>query len=268
MSAEASFRQCISRMVDGDLRTRLRASVAEVVVASQKYAAAASAAALSGLERSDFKLSTVSKTEMVGVYDKRMVKGAGRSIYDELRNVTARCPLCGYRDVTSLDHHLPKAGYPALAVTPLNLVPACGPCNHVKRNEAPESEDGQTLHPYFDDVESDLWLKGEVVAVTPAAVRFFVDPPPSWTVTLAARVRAHFNKFRLADLYAAQAAQEITEIRHYLRALLAQQGPVAVSRHLTEQAASRAAAHVNSWQAATYAALAESHWFCSGGFDV
>jgi hypothetical protein len=35
---------------------------------------------------------------------------------------------------------------------------------------------------------------------------------------------------------------------------------------VTHMAASRAHAHTNSWQTATYKAFAASTWFCGGGF--
>jgi 5-methylcytosine-specific restriction endonuclease McrA len=268
-SAEATYRTCISRVMNRDLRTRLNAVVQEVVDADLAYDTAAALTRLHILQAVDFELSAISAEEMVNVYDSRMVKGAGRPIYDGLRSaaVGGVCPLCGHRDVTSLDHHLPKARYPALAVAPLNLVPACGPCNHVKSTDAPVSSDGQTLHPYYDDVESDSWLKAEVVQSAPAAVRFLSDPPATWDPSLSARVSNHFSTFRLGSLYSAQAAHEITNIRYHLKQLLAGNGMSAVRQHLEEQANSRADAHTNSWQTAMYAALATSDWFCAGGFE-
>ena len=40
-----------------------------------------------------------------------------------------KCPFCGIGTVSTLDHYLPKSKYPALAITPKNMIPACRDCN-------------------------------------------------------------------------------------------------------------------------------------------
>jgi hypothetical protein len=162
----------------------------------------------------------VTADEMSAIYTGRMAKkgGPGRSIYDELMATPAhgRCPLCGHRQVSTLDHHLPKAHYPALAVAPVNLVPSCMDCNKAKTNTFPLASEDETLHPYFDDIEDDPWLRADVIHTAPAALRFYVDPPAEWDDTITARVRLHFKIIGLGALYAAQAAEEMLNIRHYL----------------------------------------------------
>ncbi|MGC4749021.1 HNH endonuclease [Micromonospora sp. DT201] len=243
----------------------------DVVRASTTYAAAAAEASIHSLVDSAFSLSAVSAKEMVGVYEGRMAKkgSAGRFIYDELMLAAkhGRCPLCGQRSVSTLDHHLPKSSFPALAVDPLNLVPACSDCNKAKSSSIPVSRHEETLHPYFDDIEKDLWLRARVVEVGPAALIFFVDHPVGWTEIMFARASLHFKTFGLSGLYSSQAAQELNNIRFGLSQIFDRGGEAVVKQHLREQAVSRSAAHTNSWQAATYRALAENEWFCRGGFE-
>ncbi|MFD0732281.1 HNH endonuclease [Planotetraspora mira] len=262
---------CISRIRNKQLQERLKLSEEEVVAAADSYAAAAQQTMLHSLDDSDFNLSLVSKDEMIEVYERRMAKkeAAGRAIYDDLISAPAhgRCPLCGQRIVSTLDHHLPKTLYPALAVDPLNLVPACADCNKLKMNKAPSASAEETLHPYFDNVENDPWLHAEVIEIAPAAVRFYVSPPPQWNDTLLRRVRLHFKTFNLAALYASQAAQELNNIKYILSQILSKNGPDQVREHLCDQAISRRVANINSWQTATYAALSSSTWFCEGGFE-
>src|SRR5262245_19880217 len=80
-------------------------------------------------------------SEMVAVYDNRLVKktAPGRRIYDKIFTSAPndKCPLCGHRNVKTLDHYLPKALFPALTVTPINLIPACSDCNKAKLSTAP-----------------------------------------------------------------------------------------------------------------------------------
>ena len=87
------------------------------------------------------------------------------------------CPLCGLRKVSTIDHHLPKAHHPALIAVPADLVPACMDCNMAKGDTVPGNEYKQTIHPYFDDVDSETWLFAEVGETTPPAIRYFIQPP-------------------------------------------------------------------------------------------
>jgi hypothetical protein len=165
-----------------------------------------------------------------------------------------------------LDHHLPKSRYPALAVAPLNLIPACMDCNKAKLERIPHSSAEETLHPYFDNVEDDEWLHAAVIQSVPAAVVFYPEPPAAWGAVMAARVVGHFSVFGLARLYGVQAAVELQNIRFHLGRLLTEAGPAGVRAHLIVVAQSCEQASVNSWQTAMYKALAASDWFVSGEF--
>jgi hypothetical protein len=190
-------------------------------------------------------------------------------VYDKLLAVPINgiCPLCGLRTVSTLDHHLPKASFPALAVTPINLVPACSDCNRAKIDILIVGPDEQTIHPYFDDVENEPWLAAEIAVNNLVSVRFIVDAPRNWNALKTARVEYHFSIFKLAALYAAHAAEELAGIRFQLNLIFDRGGQDAVRAHLAEQADSRESSHVNSWQTAFYKAAAASTAFCSGGFD-
>lgn len=270
LDTEETYAMCISRVRSAALKTRLEAVTADVVIAADEYEAAAIAAELHTIASADNVGALVTRDEMAKVYAYRMVKkGApGRPIYDELLASAPhdRCPLCGQRIVSTLDHHLPKARFPALVVTPINLIPACADCNKLKLDAVPEAAEEVMLHPYFDDIEDDRWLYAEVTEKVPAGVRFFVVPPESWDELTGVRVELHFSVLQLSPLYAAQAAQELVSIRFYLSQLHVAGGADAVQAHLLEMAESTAHAHTNAWRTATYEAFAESAWFCSGGF--
>jgi len=161
---------------------------------------------------------------------------------------------------------MPKMRYPALVVTPANLVPACADCNKAKLEAAPLSSLDATLHPYFDNIEDDLWLEARVLQTYPAALRFGVKSPSHWLVEMTARVEYHFNLLSLSSLYASHAAEELISIRHGLSGLHERAGASAVRQHLADRAASSARGRTNSWQTAAYRAWAGSAWFCDRGF--
>ena len=266
------FAACTSRIRDPDLKLRMRSVAHLVVAASADFDGLAAQTRLHQFARQAVVGGVVSTAEMEAVYTQRMAKKSapGRDAYDELFNSApnGKCPLCGHRTVSTLDHHLPKAHYPVLSVVPLNLVPACGDCNKSKLAALPTSENEETLHPYYDNIEGERWLYAEVVVGTPAALRFRVQPPANWSLVLAERVALHFKTLGLGALYSAESADELLNIRGQLETIHAAGGAALVETELRERAASCRRARMNGWRTAAFEAFADSAWFCGGGFSL
>lgn len=269
-SARSTYTTCIARVRNAGLAARLAAATTTVVDAADDFDLAAARGELHQIAPVAIVAPDVTSEEMCKVYTQRMAKSGapGRSIYDEifLSSPQGRCPLCAQRPVATLDHHLPKARYPALAVAPLNLVPACSDCNKAKLNAVPTRAEDVALHPYYDDLGEDSWLIARVVESQPTALRFRVDVPTAWGSVLAARVMNQFRALGLAKLYASEAAVELINIRHQLVTLWAIKGAAGVSTELEQRAVSCEAGWPNGWRAAAYRAWYQSHWFCDGGF--
>lgn len=210
---------------------------------------------------------TVDHTRMVWLYDVRFVAGPAREIYDKLRALAPHdiCPLCGHNHVSTLDHVLPKTAYPAYTVTPINLVPSCMDCNVAKRTSQPANAHSNPIHPYFDDLDGDVWLVAEFVDQSPT-VTFSVNPPASWSVDLKARVLNQFKILNLSRLYASNASSELSQQSEALRRVFDRGGPVDVATFLGDQCASREAYRRNSWQSALYRCWASSPFFCNEGW--
>jgi len=270
LDAEDVFAACISRIRDQELSQRMADVTDDIVDASEEFDDAAAHNRLHQIARQAMVGGLVTRAEMEAVYTNRMAKkGApGRDAYDTLFTSApqGKCPLCGHRTVSTLDHHLPKAHYPALAVVPLNLIPACGDCNKAKLASLPGTASEETLHPYFDDISDDRWLYADVIEEEPAALRFFVNAPAHWAAVLAARVDLHFRTFGLAKLYAAEAADELLNIRHQLQIIHAVGGAAMVCAELEERAKSSSVIRLNGWRTVTFETFADSVWFCEGGF--
>lgn len=266
------FATCISRIRDADLRQRMLAVAVEIADASEAYDELAANGRLNEVLRDAPGGGSVTTAEMEAVYTQRLAgkKGPGRPIYDTQISLApqGKCPLCGQRSVSTLDHHLPKAHYPTLSVTPVNLVPACSDCNKAKLAAMPEQPEDVALHPYYDDIDAQQWLQGVVLQAAPAAVSFSVMAPAAWDPVLSARVELHFQRLGLARLYAAEAADELLNIRHQLVRLHAIGGPNLVQHELAERADSCRQVRRNGWRTVTYDALAVSDWFCNGGFAL
>ncbi|WP_315812466.1 hypothetical protein [Bradyrhizobium sp. SZCCHNR2028] len=253
------------------MAARLSAATQAVVNASREFDRAAQRGRIHQIKTHEVVAPDVTVEEMEKVYTQRMAKtGApGRDIYDEIFSASpqGRCPLCTQRSVTTLDHHLPKARFPALAVAPLNLVPACSDCNKAKLVAVPTRAEEVGLHPYYDNLGDDVWLKAQVIERRPTAVKFKVVAPAAWDAVLSARVLHHFRALGLASLFASEAAEELINIRHQLTTLRAADPVNGVRRELRRRAESCAAARPNGWRTAAYRAWCECDWFCDGGFQ-
>jgi hypothetical protein len=266
-----TFTICISRVRNAALKARLQGVTQVVVDASAAFDVAGRAQALHQIVRGAVVGADVTAIEMEKVYSQRMAKvGApGRDVYDELIGAAPqdKCPLCGHNSVTMLDHHLPKAYYPVLAVVPLNLVPSCSDCNKTKLASIPHGAEDVSLHPYFDNIDNYRWLRATVIETRPAALRFYVETDNRWGAILQHRVQNHFNMLRLGQLYASEAAEELVNIRYGLTQLRAAAGIESVKSDLNDRALSCAHARRNGWRTSAYEAWATSDWFCNGGFE-
>lgn len=271
-SPEEVFRICISRIRDAGLKNRLESCEAKIIASSQEFENKVVNGKLHTIPTSNNISGIVTVEEMQKVYSNRMVRKSspGRPVYDKLMAlpVHGRCPLCGQRIVSTLDHHLPKAYYPALAVSPINLVPACKDCNFLKKDKVPQTGEQETIHPYFDDIEGDFWLKCDVIEESLVSFIFYASPPLDWDNQLSKRIKYHFNVLKLAELYASHAAEEFANIYSSLKIVFDAGGKKATMDHLKDSALSRSGVFKNSWQTAMYKSMASNDWFCSGGFLI
>ncbi|HTM67350.1 MAG TPA: hypothetical protein VL093_13565 [Flavipsychrobacter sp.] len=212
-------------------------------------------------------LGSIGKEEMVWLYEYKMVQRNGRDYYDYIRASApfGKCPLCSVREVETLDHYLPKTQFPALAITPINLVPSCSPCNTGKKIKYPRTTAEQTLHPYYDDIEKDNWLSAHLIKTDPIGFHFFVNAPEAWDHVKADRVKNHFESYGLDELFSAKANEELRGSQSYHQALFNHSSEL-LKFHLEESGKSRALnLGVNSWQAVMYKTLASDEWFLSEG---
>jgi 5-methylcytosine-specific restriction endonuclease McrA len=260
---------CLTAIGDPDLKARLEAIGPSLNAAAVTYHAGANAAALHLMPRVT-SVGTVSKDELIALYSYHLSSSSGtaRPVYDQIKNAVPnkKCPLCGIGTVAALDHHLPKAKYPDLAIVPVNLVPSCHSCNDTKKARFPKNAGEQTLHPYYDSrLLAQQWIKATLDYGSPPAIIFSASPPPSWSAVDQTRVERHFTVCGLAVAFTANANDELGPLKARLEMVESRGGQPAVQAHLAEGARSYAQ-RPNSWQLAMYQTLAADSWFTAGGF--
>lgn len=264
------FDICISKVQDDDLKERLENCKPLIVTAVTDYKAKAPNIELHTIATHDLINGNVTKDEMKKVYSGRMVGATspGRFIYDKWRASAPNniCPLCAQRTTDTLDHHLPKGHYPIYSVVPINIFPACSSCNKIKLDAISDSPETDHIHPYYDDVEDELWLKAEVIETKPASIKFYTVKPDNWDNIKYARIENHFRLFELEKLYASHSAEELTINNFRINRMFNSGGAKSVKDFLEDSWLSMRNANINSWQTATYEALFNSNWYQEGGF--
>lgn len=137
------------------------------------------------------------------------------------------CPYCGRPSINQVDHHLPEALFPMLALAPANLVPCCGTCNGKKSQkgltvwnqarvqprevEASIAGADRFLHPYYDTALVGLELYLQITFVP--TVTFHLDVAAAAPPALAKMVR-----WQLAELEVDQ--ELVATMRVYWRAMV------------------------------------------------
>lgn len=263
------FALCLGATTDPSLHARLTAITADLAAAGVTYQANAASASLHLIDRVT-SVGAVTKSELKGLYEEHLsaTKGAARAVYDRIRNAAPnnRCPLCGVGSVAHCDHHLPKSRYPDLSILPLNLVPACHFCNDKKRAKYPTSAGKQTFHPYFDQhLLKDPWVRATIDQGPPPVLVFDTAPPPTWPTIDCDRVQRHFEACGLAITFTTNANDELPIIRDRL-ILQANKGGIAAVQQFLNEERKVYSTRPNSWQYATYSALATDPWFVNGGY--
>ena len=261
------FHKCISTVADEKLKQELEDCIDLLELAETDFDKKFILDEIYMISPKNVIKGNIDKNEMKKIYDYRMVSIIpGKTYYNRIMSAApyGKCPLCSVRLADTLDHYLPKSKFPIYTVTPINLIPACTLCNQGKRVDYPTTSEGQTLHPYYDNVENVSWIQASVLHTNPITFNYSVVPHYSWTKILKDRAQTHFNAFNLNELFSSHANEEFRGVKMQLITLY-NSNPNLLKAHLQDSYKSRLALGRNSWQAVMYNALLNDVWFCNGG---
>lgn len=205
----------------------------------------------------------VGKKEMIDLYKNKLAcQGQpARAYYDRIIMSAPNgiCPVCGIGTAATLDHYLAKSLYPALAVSPENLVPSCRDCNTLKGNEDFLNYEDMTLHPYYDDFEDKEWLEARIDSISPMLITYYVSDSIK-EQEIRARLEHHLNVFELYEKYAMQAVEHISSSIKYIENIYRIAGKDKLQRNFALQYESSCENEKNSWRTALLRALKDFDW--------
>lgn len=248
-------------------KSKLEKSLPEVIKAENSYDREASNGTLSNIRVNDLTNTYATRDEFVKVYTDKFVKKdhLARNYYDKIMLIAhlGKCPYCGQRNVSTLDHYLDKKKYPKYTVTPYNLIPSCSDCNKTKLSDNPEESGKYYVHPYYDKVDQFSWLKAKVFYKKPLVVEFYIERNDEIETETMNRICYHFSKLNLRLLYSIEAINELNNKTFRLENLFKEQGNESVRKYLYDEYLSYRNNNLNSWQTALFKILSEDENFYS-----
>ncbi|UAN51624.1 MULTISPECIES: HNH endonuclease [unclassified Serratia (in: enterobacteria)] len=268
------FDSCVEAKQSENLKIKLRSIRTEITKENKVFKTKGNTSLFFQMMQGNGIPPDVTKEEMEDLYESSFSQSkiVRKKYYDKIK-LNAKydiCPYCAQRNVSTLDHYLPKSLYPKLVVNPLNLIPCCMECNHIKREHYPKNNEEQILNPYFDDLIEDVWLIATIKKQgrKPPVLLFKAEPGNRIPTPFSERIIWHFNKFKLAELYTSQSGRQLTGIAESLKREWEQGGENSLRIALEEHYITWSTINVNSWQSAMFAALVKSQWFISSGFKL
>ncbi|HII4496984.1 MAG: HNH endonuclease [Clostridium perfringens] len=271
-SVKDVFTKCIGNIRDEKLKEKLNFCLPSIVNITDEYEDKAKEGLLYQIEEHDNICGLVTTNEMKKIYTDKFAKNGqpGRKYYDIYMTIPkyGTCPFCGQRKVSTIDHFLAKTKFPSLAVSPINLVPACQDCNKIKGDKSFKSIEEQILHPYFDNIDSEEWLVAKIIKGSEITIIFEIRCPENGDEILYKRIKKHFDDFKLNILYSSHAAGELVSSFFTFQMMYNVKGSQGLKEYLDIVYKSKKMARVNSWETAMYKALSESEWFCSEGIEI
>lgn len=199
--------------------------------------------------------ANITKEKIINVYNEKFVKGPGRKYYNEIKKQAVRniCPICGIRQVKTLDHYLPKSQFPTLSVTPNNLIPACLECNVDKKDDVSLDSKNVPVHLYFDNIPDDKFL--HVTVMDNLEILYYISCPNVEDEGLKARLEKHLDFYKLHELYSSHAASEIADKLHMWKTALEEFGEDILRLSIDSECRSAEMNDINSWKSALYRGL-------------
>lgn len=186
--------------------------------------------------------------------------------YKKIRDAEQNCPYCNYitRTVKQLDHHYPKSKFPSFAITVNNLVPICMDCNNLKMEYYAKNESELLIHPYYDEIVEDVFdfLKCRVIEDINIGFKFYIEKLPQWEDVTFERVKLHFEKLKIDDLYRTDFEADFVSCFEELRDLYLENKEVKEIRvAIARKVKSLLKTQIKPWSYAGFKSILESKWF-------
>lgn len=243
-------------MLEGDLKQKLIQAEKEFLQKEKLYFEKANFKKFYELLKSD-KVDDLSILELKSLYEKMRSKSGSNNSHAEIKSLAQNniCPICGIGQVTTLDHYLCKSQYGDFVITPINLVPMCSDCNKNKLDAVFSNYTEQLYNPYFDSDPAHIFLKCNAqIENSIFSATYEIIKTDSLSDEEFARLKNHFNKYKLNLLFSSNAVNEFESIKFCIT-LQKENGDDSLGNFLNTMLQSCEQQDINSWKSAFYREL-------------
>ena len=256
------FIDCVNDIDSDRVKNRYLNDSNQIMNIGKSYSEEAQNKSLHLIERNNVT-ENISSDEFIRLYKYRLVNNRVGGIYDEILQLPEHniCPFCNQRLVSELDHFLPKSNYPNYSVSHINLVPICKECNHSKLDKEINTQNEVFIHPYFDDVLNQNWLKADLINEEPIGVKFLVNEDVNLDQTTLERIKNQFDLLQLNRLYTSHASSELASL---IKSLFRPKFRTInkVRTFLEDNRKDNIHRGINHWKNVLLLELSQTNWFC------
>ncbi len=208
---------------------------------------------------------------MKKMYSERFSNNSYKKLYKQyltIRTSVKICPFCNFpaRRAKQLDHYFPKAVFPSLALTPVNLVPICRECNTDKDDYFSLDQNKMLIHPYFDEFVNDSFqfIKCRIIEEQEIGFDFYIDKKCLDAITFE-RINLHFDQLNLNDLYSMDFDSDFSVIVEELIEIYTDNDETIAKLEVETFIKKKIKAYrkngTKPWYFAGYTAILENAWF-------
>lgn len=267
MDHEHIYQLSRERFRSEPFKQRLSNGQADVLALGAEYVVNGKAGTIHAIKQNTGVPPWIIAGDMQSLYKDGLLRkhSEARRYYEKLKlsSPSQVCPFCLHRTVKTVDHYLPKDKFAAYAVLPANLIPSCRDCNSEKSEFAAVDQATSLLHPYFDNVDSDLWLGCELQKSAGFCTPTFFINSAATTPALVQRLTSHMETLDLFDLYDVEGARELNDMTGALKDTFEASGMIGVGALCKSIGNSRELLARNYWRATLWRAAADDAAFCS-----
>lgn len=194
-----------------------------------------------------------------------------RSAYQEIKKRNKICYLCGFRDISEVDHFLPRKIFPEFSTFTFNLIPVCGTCNLKKLEHYKTCNDQLAfIHAYFVDIPlTHSYLQVDLEFNQAVLPSFRIIQTPGMSKQVFETLQYQFSYFGLNDVYSEQAIESLDRKSFAFGEHYRIGGSEKLRDYLDIEARSLILAlNPNYWECALFTAISQSKMFCDGGFRL
>lgn len=155
-------------------------------------------------------------------YQSKVIREVRESIKkSQIKTIISTCQNCTIDSANSLDHILPKAGFPEFIVNPKNLFPCCTTCNSHKLDAIEDDLGQKFINLYLDELPKTQYLFVEIFLDENDDIDFkfsLKNNEGLISEDFYSVIQNHYNKLHLLERFKLKSIEYVSELESKISA--------------------------------------------------